>query len=84
MKTWRVSLSRSHALKRTVSNLYYFITNELIFLLSRAVVNKRNVINVSKQMKFYVSGDKAVRWNFTVSFELTIGGRKKGKSRCKI
>lgn len=82
MKTWRVQIARIET--HSVSNLYYFITNELIFLLSRAVVNKRNVINVSKQIKFYVSSDKAVRWNFTVSFELTIGKREKGKSRCKI
>lgn len=85
MKTWRVP--GSHALKRTsVSNLYYFmyyITNELIFLLSRAVANKRNVINVSKQMKFYASGDK-VRGSLPASFELTIWERVREKSRCKI
>lgn len=65
VSTKKFDVSGLHALKtHSVSNLYYFITNKLIFFFFRAVVNK---LNISKQTKFYTSGDKAIRWNFAVS-----------------
>lgn len=47
------------------------------------VINKLNIVNLLKHVKFYASGNKTVRGNFVVSFELTREKRKE-KSCYKI